>query len=436
MKTSILILVSSLLCAFPVKALKLAVGSSYNLPVDKDVDIRIGSKKILRAVDHGSFVTLIGQSAGKTLVHAGGKTFSVAVVPSSRLDFQKELTTFLKKTMGLHLETSESEKEGFLLNVTGTLYVFEDWKALARIAEKWDAHYRFLARPTPEALHEAENYFLKRLQGEHLGNLHLSPSLPLHVLVQTKREDLSKAKELFTPFGIEVSATSDLMELRPLVKTSVILAEVSKQASHSFGLQFPTQVEGQLLPKLQGPEQLLASLKALESKGLGKVLASPTLTCRSGAEAEFHAGGEFPIKLSGYLKQGVQWKKHGVLLKVKPKADRLGNIQLEVQMEISLLDAGQAVDGIPALKTNRVQSAFDLQSQKTIALSGLIQQTWGRSRSGLLGLSALPVLGALFGSEDFLNNKSEMVIFVTPEVVSGAQDAPLRWPEGWEQDEL
>lgn len=180
----------------------------------------------------------------------------------------------------------------------------------------------------------------------------------------------------------------------------------------------------------------MVALKALESKGLGKVLASPTLNCRSGAEAEFHAGGEFPIRLTGFRRQAVEWKKHGVVLKVKPEADSLGAIKLSIDSEISLIDNSQLVDGLPALKINRVSSHFDLKESNTIALSGLIQESWSRGQSGLFGLSQIPVLGALFRSHDFLNYKSELIIFVTPEVVDTETQGVIEWPKDWMRDEL
>jgi len=69
-------------------------------------------------------------------------------------------------------------------------------------------------------------------------------------------------------------------------------------------------------------------------------------------------------------------------------------------------------------------------------MSGFIQETWGKSRAGLFGLSQIPILGALFRSEDFISSKSELVVFVTPEVVTSPSEQGFRWPKEWELNEL
>ena len=83
--------------------------------------------------------------------------------------------------------------------------------------------------------------------------------------------------------------------------------------------ELPSQ---KFLPSFSASNDLVLELKALETKGLGRVLASPNLLCRSGSVAEFLAGGELPIRTSQYFGGEMVWKKHGVLLKVKPVAPR------------------------------------------------------------------------------------------------------------------
>jgi pilus assembly protein CpaC len=130
----------------------------------------------------------------------------------------------------------------------------------------------------------------------------------------------------------------------------------------------------------------------------------------------------------------VVWKQHGVILRVKPKADFQGAISLEIETEISILDMANAVDGIPALKTNSVKSHFDLAGKRTIALSGLIRQEQGRSGEGLPYLSNIPILGRLFSSKRFMNYQTELVVFVTPEIHSPEADEKIEMPEGWVRD--
>jgi pilus assembly protein CpaC len=113
----------------------------------------------------------------------------------------------------------------------------------------------------------------------------------------------------------------------------------------------------------------------------------------------------------------VVWKKYGIVLKVKPLADALGQMSLQIDTEVSSLDPAKAVEGIPAIITHHVSSYFDLRKPQTIALSGLIKNEEGQNSEGLPWLSRLPVLGPLFASKEFRENRSELIILVRPEIV-------------------
>jgi pilus assembly protein CpaC len=216
------------------------------------------------------------------------------------------------------------------------------------------------------------------------------------------------------------------------------MAEVVERVDREFGLEWSSFGEFQVLPKADFATSLTATLKALESRGLGKILATPRILCRSGAEAEFHSGGEFPIPVteyqSHYKTQNIIWKKHGIVLKFKPQADRQGRMSIKIYAELSVLSEQQA-GGVPALLINKIESEFDLSKPQTVALSGLIRQDWLKGRSGLPWISQIPVLGSLFGSENFLNRKSELVIFVTPRILRET-GSDTRMPEGWNRDAL
>jgi pilus assembly protein CpaC len=186
-----------------------------------------------------------------------------------------------------------------------------------------------------------------------------------------------------------------------------------------YGLKWPDTYSARILPQgLERTEDLIFNGKALEESGHGKILASPNIICRSGKEAEFLAGGEFPIKILNYKVQDIVWKRYGILLRVKPKADSAGRISLSIETEISTIDKSTAVDGVPGLLTNRVSSHFDLTQPRTIALSGLIKNEDGTSSAGIPYLSRVPILGPLFSSKDFQEKRTELVIFVRPSILS------------------
>jgi len=116
--------------------------------------------------------------------------------------------------------------------------------------------------------------------------------------------------------------------------------------------------------------------------------------------------------------QDVVWKKYGIIMKVKPRADFSGKMSISIETEVSSIDPSTVGEGVPALFTNKIQSHFDLNESRVIALSGLIKNEQSESSKGLPGLSRIPILGALFSSKDFRDNRTELVVFVRPEVLS------------------
>jgi pilus assembly protein CpaC len=121
---------------------------------------------------------------------------------------------------------------------------------------------------------------------------------------------------------------------------------------------------------------------------------------------------------------------------VRPKADFQGTISVELETEVSLIDMANAVEGVPAIKKSSVKSHFDLPGKRTIALSGLLRKELGESSEGLPLLSQIPVLGRLFSSKNYLNHRSEMVVFVTPEIQTPDLDESMQMPEGWVTDDF
>lgn len=218
--------------------------------------------------------------------------------------------------------------------------------------------------------------------------------------------------------GVLALESKQKFEIADNIKVSIQVTEVKKSFGRTLGINYPGAYSAQVLD----PEQTKMipfdiSLNANEHAGDIKILASPNLVCRSGKEAEFFAGGEFPIRILNYKVNDVVWKKYGIALKIKPLIDSIGQMSLQIDSEVSTLDDSVKVDGIPGLQTNKVSSTFDLIQSRTIALSGLIKNEQGQSSEGLPFLKQIPVLGRLFSSHDFRENRSELIIFVTPELL-------------------
>lgn len=403
------------------------MGGSRRLPASPEAVVRIGSRGVVRAVDTGSELKVIGLKPGVTSLSVDSMSYIVRVSHGSEKEFAIQMRSRIEKMMGLKFYSDEKQ-----LAVSGTLLRFSDWQTLAEVARRTHGAYSFRAHALPDVAEEAMEHFGDLARKNGFPIVRFTAQTDFRVHIPKAAQGLRPAVErVFKPYGITVEISGNDLAVEPLIRTRVVLAELSKSFSREFGVQWPSEYKAQLLPGFGNAESLMVSLRALEAQGQAQILASPTLLCRSGGQAHFHAGGEFPIRMVSRSAREVQWKEHGVILNVKPKADFQGAISLEIETEISLLDMANAVDGVPALKKNRVKSHFDLPGMRTIALSGLLRQELGESREGLPFLSGIPVLGTLFSSKKFLNHQTELVVFVTPEIHTPDHSDPLQMPEGW-----
>ncbi len=189
-----------------------------------------------------------------------------------------------------------------------------------------------------------------------------------------------------------------------------------------------------------------ATMRAMESAGIVRTLAEPNLTAISGESATFVEGGEFPIPTGvtcqtttggaiGNCVQTVSFKKFGISLNFTPVVLSEGRISLHVMTEVSEVSTDNALQGgvggttIPSIKTRRAETTLEIPSGGSMAMAGLIQQQTKQAINGLPGLDALPVLGALFRSQDFINNETELVVIVTPYIVRAVAQKELSRPD-------
>jgi pilus assembly protein CpaC len=174
-------------------------------------------------------------------------------------------------------------------------------------------------------------------------------------------------------------------------------------------------------------------VRALERDGLLRTLAEPTLTAISGEAANFLAGGEFPIPVSGDNNTvTIEFKKFGVGLGFTPVVMSEGRISLKINTEVSQVTNENAIQAngfnIPALNVRRAETTVELPSGGSIAMAGLIKNDTRVDLSGTPYLKDVPIIGALFRSRDFQQNQSELVVIVTPYVIDPVNEEELTLP--------
>jgi pilus assembly protein CpaC len=172
-------------------------------------------------------------------------------------------------------------------------------------------------------------------------------------------------------------------------------------------------------------ENLLVTVSVLEQNGLAHTLAEPSLVALSGQTASFLAGGELPIPVAqnggGGNSITVEFKPFGIRLTVTPTVLEGGRIALKVAPEVSELDFSTGVDTggvtVPGLRTRRADTAIELESGESFAISGLISQQLNSSVDKIPGIGDLPIIGAFFKATRFEREDRELLMIVSPHLV-------------------
>lgn len=168
---------------------------------------------------------------------------------------------------------------------------------------------------------------------------------------------------------------------------------------------------------------ILAALDMAERTGMVTTLAQPNLTTVSGETADFLAGGEYPIPVPDPMTGGIviQYRKFGVSLAYTPTVLSNGRISLRVRPEVSELSTEGAIRlqgiEIPALSIRRTETTVELGSGESFMIAGLMQNRTVNGIDRTPGAADVPIIGALFRSENFRRGDTELVIVVTPYLV-------------------
>jgi pilus assembly protein CpaC len=286
-------------------------------------------------------------------------------------------------------------------------------------------------------------------------------------------EDAAEAERIAQAIvGKEVQIISRLKTATPLqVNLQVRIAEVSRSFSKNIGVNLTTRDnsggflfglgqgrQGTITTRPDGGTQftwpsapppnggtalgaagrlfgldILGSLDLGETIGQVTTLANPNLTALSGETGSFLAGGEIPIPISqGLGAVSVEYKQYGVSLAYTPTVLSDGRISLRVRPEVSQLSAAGAVTiggtQVPALTTRRAETTVELGSGQSLMIGGLLQNTHDNSIDKAPGLGDVPILGALFRSNGFKRNETELVIVITPYLVKPVNANEIKLP--------
>ena len=277
-----------------------------------------------------------------------------------------------------------------------------------------------------------------------------------HVLIEGDYSDPSMTARLVAIQKIYPQVVSVVPPHKPqtvvpvdrMIHMDVRVVEIRKTALEQLGINWAAQAQGPTLggslfttkniartpnPGLfTSPTGVLANagyfgiatnltsmLDLLGQSGDSWTLAEPNVSCKSGGEAKFLVGGEIPIPVANGLgTTTVIYKKYGIILEFKPVADDKGNVNSTIVAEVSEPDPTYSnSNGMIAFRQNRTETEVSLKENETLVISGLLRNSGAKGFNGIPGLMDVPVLGALFRSKEFQNERTELVVLVTPRAV-------------------
>lgn len=190
------------------------------------------------------------------------------------------------------------------------------------------------------------------------------------------------------------------------------------------------------------PSRVQAFLNGLETRGLLRSLAEPNLMAVPGDTASFLAGGEFPFPVlqggggggAGGNAVTIQFKEFGIRLNFVPFITNSGAIRIHAAPEVSQLDFSQGLEvsgfNVPALLSRRAETVIELSPGQTFAIAGLVDNTLNKTVNKVPFLGDIPILGELFRSEEMRQERSELLVLVTPHIVRPTDGPPPELPTG------
>jgi general secretion pathway protein D len=176
---------------------------------------------------------------------------------------------------------------------------------------------------------------------------------------------------------------------------------------------------------------LQVALHAMETNGNTKTLSAPSMVVMNNQVAHIQVGSRVPVNQTSVnpgvgtaVYNEVSYLDTGVILNVQPRINPGGLVYMNIGQQVSQVDRSAAfVNGNPTISQRELATQIAVQSGQTVLLGGLIQQDEGKTDTGVPGLNRIPILGRLFGTTSRSRNRTELIVLITPRVISSGEDA-------------
>jgi len=174
-------------------------------------------------------------------------------------------------------------------------------------------------------------------------------------------------------------------------------------------------------------------LDALHAVTTVKVLSNPSLVVINNQVATLQVGDVVPVSTgsatvlttNNTVVNTIDYRNTGIILRVSPRISVNGDVRLEVEQEISNVPTTSANSLTPTVSERRVKSAISVANGQTVLLAGLISEQQSGSRNAIPVLDQIPGLGDAFGHQDNATKRTELIIFIRPQIIRNGSDAHL-----------
>ena len=241
---------------------------------------------------------------------------------------------------------------------------------------------------------------------------------PLQVLIEVQIAEVDLSHSL--AYGVDVNLGSTPLRGHP--NTTISGSQVGLGAGAG---DIVVNVLG-----IGGDPNLAATLQAAASRDDVTILSRPSVLAINNQEAQINVGSQRPfVQLSrtlptdnGVQDQVVQYQDVGTKLDIKPTISADGYVMLQVNQEVNQA-TGEVSFNAPVISTRSVQTQLLLKDGQTVVLGGLRDRQREVTKEGIPVLSALPVVGGLFGHASWTTTETELVLFITPRIIKDDTDA-------------
>ncbi len=258
--------------------------------------------------------------------------------------------------------------------------------------------------------------------------------LPLQVLIDativsvTLKDELKYGISWYLSQGNDAIGSTSLPPSPPTFASSLGTAAAAAAAASTGGLS-----------AIYSSGAVKALLNAQATANNINVISSPSLMVLNNQQAKINIGDQVPIQTSTSslpvaggttpsiaLGSSIQYKDTGVTLDVTPRVNASGMVTMEIKQIVSTpVVTSTGVSTSPTIQKKEIESSVAVHDGETIVLGGLIDETVSSDKNGIPFLQDIPGIGPLFGGTDKKNNKTELVVLITPRVVKSKQDSRL-----------